>query len=888
MDNGTVNIVHGNIAHTTQSNGFFTTGGGGGFSGGSSSGRRRRKKRLKAQEQVRREQAIAARNQTIATQTHQYESTRNTLEQEHESRRRVIGQHIQAELEAVLPSTNLTSSIPGDYSIRRDQDIVNRLLARKTAELQAQTARANAFFGSDPLNKSTQDYLNKLHALGSTANAHQLWTSSYEAAQSAKTLTETIRLLTDQSNALAARKIEHQAEWRAREQHWEQLRLKGEQAGKELAERDAAQQADIKALRKTNEERRLQAITAANTVAAPAAVAAARPLLMTGAGLLGAEAAAVALEVAIGDAMAELARIALIRTGQLAGTFVTLMTYSPVLGDGELTSEQRNRALKGLSVPADFLDLPENLDLRKIANEGGTVDLGYRIRSESKAGNTTVYLAKTNENTVPSAVKVVAGVLDPLTNTIHITGEGFSPITLRLTADSQSATTNAPSAGYSGPILAVGQPPVETIPPGADTRFNDRLVVFPQHLGLAPIYVSFNTPWGYPEVATGSGQPTTNDLRNLTEQNKTAAIPSQLADQLRGRESSSAFELKERFWKEAAKDKSLSGSLHELNANRMKNGYAPFAKKSDWIDKSRTLDLRYPDQAAPARDTYNFDGMGVVGPQGLAGTTDIASPATSWSLPGSPVSDAFKDARNAFSASAGGTVSNPPNWTPLNPPGSELLRPTPLPGTPVRVPVYVGGTTTPVTPQIETLPIVDDISIGTGILWLPVVEGSPQQYILLRDRRDDPGIANGFGQPISGTWLGEATRGAGAPIPAHIADQLRGKEFSSFKAFREKFWKIVAADPELSKQFKPSNRTLMTAGKAPKAQRMDWDSGGNTFELHHVHELQYGGEVFGIDNLRLLTPKAHNKIHKVKNHDSEKLNLRIHRVRIPRVHESDF
>ncbi len=730
MDNGTVNIVHGNIAHTTQSNGFFTIGGGGGFSGGGSSGRRRRKKRLQAQEKARREQAIAARNQTIATQTHQYESTRNTLEAEHASRRGLIGQHIQAELNAGPPSASLTSSIPGAYPILSAQDRVNRLLTNKTAELQAQISRANAFFGSDPLNKSTQDYLNKLHALGSTANAHQLWTSSYEAAQSAKTLTEAIRLLTDQSNALAARKIEHEAEWRAREQHWEQLRLKGEQDVKELVERDSAQQADIKALRKINEERRLQVIGAANTVAAPAAVAAARPLFMTGAGLLGAEAAAVALEVAIGDAMAELARVALIRTGQLAGTFVTLMTYSPVLGDGELTAEQRNRGFNGLSVPADFLDLPEDLDLRKIANEGGTVNLDYRIRSESKAGDTTVYLAKTNENTVPSAVNVVAGVLDPLTNTIQITGEGFSPITLRLNVDSQSTTTNAPSAGYTGLIMAAGQPPVETIPPGADTRFNDRLVVFPQHLGLAPIYVSFNTPWGYPKVATGSGQPTTNDLRNLTEQNKTAAIPSQLADQLRGREFGSAVELKERFWKEAAKDKNLSSSLHELNANRMKNGYAPFAKKSDWVGESKTLDLRYPDQTAPARDTYDFDKIGVVGPKGLAGTTDIASPTPSWSLPGSPVSDAFRDARNAFSASAGGTVSNPPNWTPLNPPGSELLRPTPLPGAPVRVPVYVGGTTTPVSPQIETLPSVDEADISTGILWLPADPGLPPQYVL--------------------------------------------------------------------------------------------------------------------------------------------------------------
>lgn len=722
MDDGTVNIVHGNISHTTQSNGFFTIGGGGGFSGGSA-GRRRRAKRIKALEQHRREVAIAAQNQTIATQTHQYESARNALEAEHSSRRTTIDHVIQAELNSTHPLIRLDLNNPGSFSILREQASVDQLLAIKNAELQTQTARANAFFGSEPLNKTVQDYLNRFHELGSTVNAHQLWASSYDAAQSAKTLVETIRRLTEQSQTLSARNAQYIAEWRARKERWRQQDL----ITKAL---EQAQQADIKALRKNNEERRLHVIRAGNTVTAPAAVAAARPLFMTGAGLLGAEAAAVALEVAIGDAIAELARIALLRTGQLAGSFVTLMAYSPALADGELTAEQRNRMLKGLSVPAALLDLPDNLDLRTIANEGGTVDLGYRIRSESRAEETKVLLAKTDKNTVPSAVKVVAGMVDPLTNTLQVTGEGFSPITLGLTTDPQATTINAPSAGYSGLIITAGQPPVETLSSGADTRFNDRLVVFPQHLGLAPVYVAFNTPWGNPEVATGNGQPTTNDLRSLTQQGNATVIPSQLADQLRGRQFTSADAFKNDFWKATAREKSLSRSLYDLNANRMKKGYAPFAKKSDWAGESRKFDLRYLEQYAAARDTYDFDAMGIAGPKGLAGTTDVASPAAPWSLPGSPVANAFDTARNAFSASIGSTVSNPPNWTPLNPPGSELLGPTPLPGAPVRIPVYVGGTTTPLTPQIETLPSVDEADVTTGILWLPTDPGLPPQYVL--------------------------------------------------------------------------------------------------------------------------------------------------------------
>ena len=38
------------------------------------------------------------------------------------------------------------------------------------------------------------------------------------------------------------------------------------------------------------------------------------------------------------------------------------------------------------------------------------------------------------------------------------------------------------------------------------------------------------------------------------------------------------------------------------------------------------------------------------------------------------------------------------------------------------------------------------------------------------------------------------------------------------------------------------------------------------YELHHVDEIQHGGEVYNVDNLRVVTPKKHIDIHKkVKN-----------------------
>lgn len=57
---------------------------------------------------------------------------------------------------------------------------------------------------------------------------------------------------------------------------------------------------------------------------------------------------------------------------------------------------------------------------------------------------------------------------------------------------------------------------------------------------------------------------------------------------------------------------------------------------------------------------------------------------------------------------------------------------------------------------------------------------------------------------------------ADGPDPeSNCRDKLRGREFGSFDAFRKTFWKEVAADPELSKQFHPDDVELMKKGYSP-------------------------------------------------------------------------
>jgi hypothetical protein len=204
----------------------------------------------------------------------------------------------------------------------------------------------------------------------------------------------------------------------------------------------------------------------------------------------------------------------------------------------------------------------------------------------------------------------------------------------------------------------------------------------------------------------------------------------------------------------------------------------------------------------------------------------------------------------------------------LVPPGSEQLGSTTLPTTPTDPLVYPGNPAIPVLPPNETFPAVDEGEIGASIPGYPGDMELPSPDALFRDRRDDPGVVTGGGQAVSGVWLGDAARGNGAPIPSHIADQLRGREFANFHRFREALWMAVAADSILRSQFSESNLERMRDGSAPYPKRVDQVGGRKTFELHHEVEVALGGEVYGIDNISVMTPRRHIQLHKEKNnHD---------------------
>lgn len=200
-------------------------------------------------------------------------------------------------------------------------------------------------------------------------------------------------------------------------------------------------------------------------------------------------------------------------------------------------------------------------------------------------------------------------------------------------------------------------------------------------------------------------------------------------------------------------------------------------------------------------------------------------------------------------------------WTPLiTPDSSSTALPVQEPGPPR----YADGVIIPVEGRIDSHPAVGEAGFDDYIIVFPADSGLPPQYVMFRDPREDAGVATGDGEPVVGRWLEAASQGDGAPIPSQIAEQLSGRQFRNFRAFREAFWKAVGADVELSEQFRSSNRALMAKGRSPVAIPEEGVGANKVFELHHLDYIKNGGEVYDMDNLRVLTPRRHLEIHSVK------------------------
>ena len=197
-------------------------------------------------------------------------------------------------------------------------------------------------------------------------------------------------------------------------------------------------------------------------------------------------------------------------------------------------------------------------------------------------------------------------------------------------------------------------------------------------------------------------------------------------------------------------------------------------------------------------------------------------------------------------------------WTPAVEPTDSS---TALPATPPPITALVGPTLEPLEGRLDIYPDLSDIGFDDYVIIFPADSGLPPLYVMFKSPRNMPGVVTGKGQLIQGQFLYEGNR-EGAPIPAQIASELRGKKFSSFGEFRRRLWQLIGRSPLFENQFGLGDLLIMRRGLAPLADPDERIGAKIKYEIHHVKRIADGGGVYDVDNLRIVSPKSHVEIHK--------------------------
>ncbi|KXK68820.1 colicin, partial [Pseudomonas monteilii] len=171
----------------------------------------------------------------------------------------------------------------------------------------------------------------------------------------------------------------------------------------------------------------------------------------------------------------------------------------------------------------------------------------------------------------------------------------------------------------------------------------------------------------------------------------------------------------------------------------------------------------------------------------------------------------------------------------------------------------------PPDPDIRTLPELPELQIDDYVIIFPADSGLAPIYVMLRNPRNLPGVASGNGVITPDRVLDAATTAAGAPIPAKIAERLRGRRFARFDRLKEAIWMEIATDEVFSRHIMPAILDDMRRGLAPFAKRDQRVGKRVKLEIHHKHEIAKGGAVYDFDNLVFMTPQVHINHHRGNN-----------------------
>lgn len=469
-------------------------------------------------------------------------NTQIALEQEFGAKSTLLPQSIEAELAATRLESP-THSLPPAAALVRELGVRNTLIQRKTAELHRQTAIANRFYGSDPLGKKFNDFLNQASAIRRTdrsAGVRELWSQSCRAAHEARLLSQAIQLLNQQHinvlNWLAAvqaedqariaaeqearriaaelARINEQAQTLAREQARlavlaEAQRLATEQAlvaAEAAARQVAAEQAQLAALaeaqrqeellrveaERQEHEKQQAALAALHVYPALGATASSSPVFSfaSTAVILAPETSA-AILTALRSALQVATAAGAATLGSVLIGFAALLTPSR-LGNGERFT---------MSVPLAELTSESPQSLRAIADRQGTLDLPVGIGYSPIGSGAEVFVITADGFDIRPSVPVRHATFDAQNNVYRLSLPDLPTNTLTWTpavtpgnSSTERPIVQADTAVYSGaPIVPVeGRLDLHPILVEGWDRF---IIVFPDDSGIAPLYVVISSPY---------------------------------------------------------------------------------------------------------------------------------------------------------------------------------------------------------------------------------------------------------------------------------------------------------------------------------------------------------------------------------------------------------
>ncbi|EJL01960.1 S-type pyocin family protein [Pseudomonas fluorescens Q2-87] len=361
----------------------------------------------------------------------------------------------------------------------------------------------------------------------------------------------------------------------------------------------------------------LEQVLAGRAYSIPGASAAAGPVFtLVGSSLAISPEATLAIQAALRAAVTMAVESLTAVAGPALAGFGALL-YSPKLANGELPERY------AFSTPLSELAPTHHHDLHAIAAADGVVDLPVRLTSQEAADDQPeILVINTDGVTHPSKVRVAPVTYNAQQNLYIAKTEETPPRTLTWTpvvqpANSSTAPPAEPPAPpvYTGASVMPISGRIDPFPEITVNSFDDYIFVFPIDSGLPPLYVMFRDRREDPGVALGSGTPVSGIWADAASKGEGAPIPSQIAEQLRGKEFRNFRGFREAFWKAVAGDPILSQQFNLRNRVRMEKGRSAYVRKAEKIGARTRYELHHKHFISLNGQVYDIDNITLITPK---------------------------------------------------------------------------------------------------------------------------------------------------------------------------------------------------------------------------------------------------------------------------------